>query len=157
MQIVDWIRSAVVTNLAAASGLGMAMGKAAALTAALFGAVMYGAGVRTGQTVNRASEISAPAHDSISRPELIKQLRPLLNEGVDTSSLAAGFESAEDFAATVHAARNIRVPFVALKHEVVDEGRSLGQAIQLLKPAADASLEADLARSEARSDVAALK
>jgi len=63
----------------------------------------------------------------------------------------------EDFAATVHASRNIRVPFTLLKHEVVDEGKTLADAIQTVKPTANTSLEADLARSEARADLTAIK
>jgi hypothetical protein len=71
--------------------------------------------------------------------------------------MAEGFETPEDFAAAVHAARNIRVSFAELKHQVVDEGKSLPAAIHVVKPAANASLEADLARSEARADVAAIQ
>ena len=70
--------------------------------------------------------------------------------------VAEGFDNAEDFAATVHASKNTSVPFMVLKHHVVDEGKSLKSAIQAAKPEADASFEADLARSEAKSDLAAL-
>jgi hypothetical protein len=72
-------------------------------------------------------------------------------------AVSEGFRNAEDFAATVHASKNTRVPFMVLKHEVVYEGKTLVAAIRAVKPAADASLEADLARSEARSDLATLK
>ena len=71
--------------------------------------------------------------------------------------MAEGFQTVEDFAATAHASRNIRVPFTALKHRVVYERQTLATAIHAVKPAANASLEADLARSEARADLTAIR
>ena len=92
----------------------------------------------------------------VSTPKLHKRLKPLLNSGADMALVAEGFQNAEDFAATVHASKNTNVPFMVLKHRVVDQGKSLKAAIHDAKPEADASLEADLARSEARSDLASL-
>jgi hypothetical protein len=94
---------------------------------------------------------------SLSEPRFHKRMKPLLSNGADMKVVTAGFRSAEDFAATVHASRNTRVPFMVLKHQVVEQGKSLASAIHTVKPTADASLEADLARSEARSDLASLK
>jgi hypothetical protein len=128
----------------------MGVGKATALTAALAVGAML-AGVRSSVTSRPESA------DPQAVSQAVKQLRPFLNETVGTDSLAQGFETPEDFAATVHAARNIRVSFTELKHQVVDEGKSLPAAIHAVKPTANASLEADLARSEARADVAAIK
>jgi hypothetical protein len=92
----------------------------------------------------------------VSTPKLHKRLKPLLNSGANMALVAEGFHNAEDFAATVHASKNTNVPFMVLKHQVVDQGKSLKTAIHDAKPEADASLEADLARSEARSDLASL-
>jgi hypothetical protein len=128
----------------------MGIGKATAFTAALAVGAML-AGVRSGVT-SRAQSANPQA---IS--QAVRQLRPFLNETVRTDGMAQGFETPEDFAATVHAARNIRVPFAELKHQVVDEGKSLPAAIHAVKPTANASLEADLARSEARADLAAIQ
>jgi hypothetical protein len=128
----------------------MGVGKATALIAALAVGAML-AGVRSSITSRAAS----PHPQAIS--EAVKQLRPFLNKSVRTDGIAQGFETPEDFAATVHAARNIRVPFAELKHQVVDEGKSLPAAIQAVKPTANALLEADLARSEARADLAAIQ
>lgn len=130
----------------------MAVGRVATLAAAIIvGAMMFDAGVRS--DVNRPSEPTTP----LATAQLARRLSPLLNERLHLGNVATGFATAEDFAATVHASRNIRVPFTALKHEVVDEGKTLAAAIQTVKPTADASLEADLARSEARADLAAIK
>jgi hypothetical protein len=128
----------------------MGVGKATALTAALAVGAML-AGVRS--SVTSRTQPSNP--QAIS--QAVKQLRPFLNNTVRTDGMAQGFETPEDFAATVHAARNIRVPFGELKHQVVGEGKSLPAAIHAVKPTADASLEADLARSEAKADLAAIQ
>ena len=90
-------------------------------------------------------------------PKLVKRLKPMLTDGADMDVVTSGFRNSEDLAATVHAARNTKVPFMVLKHEVVDEGRTLSAAIHDVKPTADASLEADLARSEARADLASIR
>jgi hypothetical protein len=92
----------------------------------------------------------------VSAPQLHNRLKPLLHSGADMSIVSDGFRNAEDFAATVHASKNTNVPFMILKHQVVDEGKSLKTAIHVAKPDADALLEADLARAEARSDLASL-
>jgi len=103
-----------------------------------------------------AISTAKPAMIPVSTPELHRRLKPLLNSGAKMTLVAEGFENAEVFAATVHASKNTSVPFMVLKHHVVDEGKSLKSAIQAAKPGADASFEADLARSEARSDLASL-
>jgi len=128
----------------------MANGKKAALAAAIFGAVLL-AGVRSDVPTRAESK------DPLTTADAVKRLRPFLNGGTATDDVTAGFQSAEDFVATLHAARNIRVPFTLLKHQVVDERKPLAAAIQAVKPAANASLEADLARSEARADLAAIQ
>ena len=127
------------------------VGRVTALAAAIVGAVMFDAGVRS--DVNRPAEATTTVDPSL----LARRLNPLLNERVNLDTVATGFQTTEDFAATVHASRNIRVPFTLLKHEVVDEGKTLADAIQAVKPTANTSLEADLARSEARADLTAIK
>jgi hypothetical protein len=87
-------------------------------------------------------------------PALQERLKPVLNRGANMSLAAEGFRSAEQFATVAHAARNTDVPFVLLKHRVLNEGKSVAEAIRESKPAANAAVEADLARAQARSDVA---
>ena len=89
--------------------------------------------------------------------KLVKRLKPMLTGGADMEVVSSGFRNSEDLAAAVHAAKNMKVPFMILKHEMVDEGRTLVAAIHVVKPTANASLEADLARSEARADLALIK
>jgi hypothetical protein len=128
----------------------MAVGKATAIAAAILGAVML-AGVRG--DVNSRAESTSP----LAMSQVVKQLRPFTTDGVASETMAEGFQTVEDFAATVHASRNIRVPFTALKHRVVDERQTLAVAIHAVKPTANAALEADLARSEARADLIAIQ
>jgi hypothetical protein len=93
---------------------------------------------------------------ALSAPELNKRLKPLLQPGADMSIVSKGFRNAEDFAATVHASRNVDVPFMVLKHHVVEQGKSLTRAIRELKPAVNAAAEAKRAVKEARADLTAI-
>lgn len=83
-----------------------------------------------------------------------KHVRPLLTWGTDTRKAAEGFTSAEEFVTVAHAAKNTQVPFILLKHRVLNEKKSLEAAIRASKPDIDANLEADRARLEARADLA---
>jgi hypothetical protein len=126
----------------------MGVGKATAITAAIVSGMML-AGVRS-NVIPRAD--SSPE----ATTQAAKRLGPFLNNTDRSDSIADGFQNPEDFAAAVHASRNIRVPFTDLKHQIVDEGKSLPAAIHAVKPTARASLEADLARSEAKADLSAI-
>ncbi len=83
-----------------------------------------------------------------------KHARSLLTEGTDASKAADGFANAEQFVAVAYAAKNTQVPFVLLKHRVLNENQSLAEAIRTSKPELDATLEADRARLEARATLA---
>jgi hypothetical protein len=67
---------------------------------------------------------------------------------------AAGFKDAEQFAAVAHGARNTEIPFVVLKHRVLDEHKTLAQAIEASKPELDGAREARRAYDAARFDIA---
>lgn len=83
-----------------------------------------------------------------------KHVKPLLTWGTDTQKAAEGFTSAEEFVAVAHAAKNTQVPFILLKHRLLNEKKSLEAAIRASKPDLDAALEADRARLDARADLA---
>jgi hypothetical protein len=104
----------------------------------------------------RAIPRTAKAVIPVSAPELQKHLKPLLNNGSDMSLAARDFRDAEQFAAVAHAARNTNVPFVLLKHRVLNEGKTLAEAIRESKPDLNALAEANRARVEANSDIMAL-
>jgi hypothetical protein len=93
---------------------------------------------------------------SPQEPELLDRLQPLLNKGANMKIASDGFRDAELFASVAHAAKNIEVPFVLLKHRVLREGMTLERAIAELKPKVNAAVEAERARAEARSDLVSL-
>jgi len=91
-----------------------------------------------------------------SEPELQARLKPVLNRGANMTVAADGFRDAEQFATVAHAARNTQVPFMLLKHRVLNEKKTLADAIKASKPDIDAAGEVARARSEAKSDIAAI-
>jgi hypothetical protein len=91
-----------------------------------------------------------------SAPYLQKRVQPLLNRGADMRIASEGFRDGEQFAALAHAARNADIPFMLLKHHVLNDGQTLTEAIHSSKPDVNAALEAERAHAEARSDVAPL-
>lgn len=87
-------------------------------------------------------------------PEVQKRMQPLLNKGADMNIASEGFRSAEQFATVAHAARNTEVPFMVLKHRVLDERQTLSAAIHASKPDLNAADEANRARAQAKGDFA---
>ena len=101
--------------------------------------------------MSRRSKITASA------PEVQARLKPVLSKGTDMQKAAEGFRDARQFATLAHAARNTQVPFVVLKHHVLNEGKSLAAVIREFKPSLDATAEVNRARSEADEDLAAIQ
>jgi hypothetical protein len=87
-------------------------------------------------------------------PEVQKRVQPLLNKGADMTLASDGFPSAEQFATVAHAARNTEIPFMVLKHRVLDEKQTLAAAIEASKPELNSSKEANRAREQAKADFA---
>ena len=104
----------------------------------------------------RPAPVTRTARVDASAPALQERLKPVLNRGANMSVAAEGFKSAEQFAMVAHAARNTDVPFLLLKHRVLSEGKSVAEAIRESKPAVNAAVEANLARAQARSDIASI-
>jgi hypothetical protein len=108
---------------------------------------------RTTSTSSAALRRTVPA----AAPALHELLKPLLKKGADMGVASQEFANAAQFAAAAHAARNTNVPFMVLKHRIVDEGKSLEDAIREFKPDLNAAAEAARARAEAKSDISALE
>jgi hypothetical protein len=104
----------------------------------------------------RAPRVNAVAMLPASAPALHETLKPVLNRGTRMEVAAEGFTSAEQFATVAYAARNTEVPFMVLKHRVLEERKSLAAAIRESKPGINAAAEVLKARAEARRDVAAI-
>ena len=161
----------------------MTFGKATLLTIGFAGALAIGIGLsianhRESTTPDSATVANAPAapiaaerstkparradavpavatrHVSPQSPELEHRLKPLLNKGTNMDSAAEGFKDWRDFATIAHASHNTQVPFVVLKHHVLNEGRTLESVISEFKPDLDAKTEASRAREEASQDLA---
>jgi hypothetical protein len=162
----------------------MTTGKATALCLGFVAAVALGMWIGpyvTGNDDASATAAVQPAAETVASPEarpsapniaaaapepalpvvpatsvdLQRRLKPVLNEGMNLSIAAKGFRDGEQFAAVAHAARNLGIPFMVLKHRVLEERKSLAAAIRELKPDVDAVKEANRARIMARADVAA--
>jgi hypothetical protein len=103
-----------------------------------------------------ARSATRTARVDLHEPALHERLKPVLNRGANMAVAADGFRSAEQFAMVAHASRNTEVPFLLLKHRVINEGKSLAEAIRESKPAIDAAVEANLAEAQARSDLASI-
>jgi hypothetical protein len=84
-------------------------------------------------------------------------LKPLLNKGANMNLASEGFGDAEQFAAVAHAARNTEIPFMVLKHRVVNEDASLAAAIHEIRPDLNGAVEARRAHTQAKSDISALE
>jgi hypothetical protein len=100
-----------------------------------------------------AKERTASPTVAASEPKVQARLKPVLNRGTKLEMAADGFASAEQFATVAHAAHNTSVPFMVLKHRVLNEKRSLADAIHESKPELDAKAEVTRARQEAKSDI----
>jgi hypothetical protein len=114
----------------------------------------------------RAAEIANPDKRTIAPeavpkmaatvPELHERLKPVLNRGAKMEIAADGFKDAEQFAAVAHGARNTDIPFMVLKHRVLDEHKTLAQAIEASRPDLDGAREARRAYDAARFDIAVI-
>ena len=105
-------------------------------------------------TAAPAREVATVSSVPAAEPRLHERLKPVLNRGAKLEVAAEGFASGEQFATVAHAARNTGVPFMVLKHQVLNEGRSLSDAIEEFKPDVDAKTEVARAQAAAKSDLA---
>ena len=80
-------------------------------------------------------------------------LRSRLPVGTDLNGAAAGFRRLELFVATVHASNNVEISFAELKRRIVNDGMTLGQAIQDIRPKSRYWQEARRAEDEAAATI----
>jgi hypothetical protein len=89
----------------------------------------------------------------VVKPSLASNLQPLLPAGMTMDAASLGFKNLGQFVAAVHVSHNLDIPFSSLKTEMVTNNHSLGQSIQVLKPAADANVEVTRAEKAAKADI----
>ena len=115
------------------------------------------AAVERSETIRKAPAAPAGAVTRVAvemwEPELRDRAQAVLNRGARLDVAAADFATAEEFLTVAHAARNTNVPFMVLKHSVLNEGQTLPDAIREYNPTLDAKSETARARTEARSDL----
>lgn len=80
---------------------------------------------------------------------LASKLQGRLPAGTDLMTASSGFRNLGQFVAAVNVSNNLGIPFAQLKTRMVDDGMSLGQSIQALKPTANSSVEAGRAEHDA--------
>jgi hypothetical protein len=67
-------------------------------------------------------------------PNLASKLQSRLPAGTNLTRAASGFRNLGQFVAAVNASHNHGIPFAQLKTRMVDQGMSLGQAMQDTRP-----------------------
>jgi len=96
----------------------------------------------------------SPVQKELQRnPVLADGLRGRLPVGTDLNAAAAGFRRLELFVATVHASNNVEISFAELKRRIVNDGMTLGQAIQDIRPKSRYWQEARRAEDEAAATI----
>jgi len=80
---------------------------------------------------------------------LANKLQGRLPAGTDLMTASSGFRNLGQFVAAVNVSNNLGIPFTQLKTRMVDDGMSLGQSIQALKPTANSTVEASHAEHDA--------
>jgi hypothetical protein len=93
--------------------------------------------------------------------ELLAQNSKLASEikeltGTSAQQACAGFKNLGECVAAAHVSKNLGIGFDALRSKMTGSGaESLGKAIQVLKPDANAGAEARKAKGEAKADIKA--
>lgn len=73
----------------------------------------------------------SPAQQKLLKnTKLAAKLQSRLPAGTDVNAAASGFRNLGQFVAAVNVSNNLGIPFAELKMRMVDQGMSLGQAIQ---------------------------
>ena len=88
----------------------------------------------TTTTVGGTTTLS-PVQQKLQRnTNLASKLQSRLPAGTNLTLAAAGFRNLGQFVAAVNVSNNLGIPFAQLKTRMVDQGMSLGQAIQDARP-----------------------
>lgn len=108
----------------------------------------------TGTTTSQPVTLTAVQQKLQKNTNLASKLQSRLPQGADLMKAADGFRNLGQFVAAVNVSNNLGLDFTQLKMKMVDDGLSLGQSIQTLKPAASGAVEAQRAEYEARGMIA---
>lgn len=106
------------------------------------------------EIANQTGHQPAPA-DLLTRNTRLRARLQLLLPGTNLDTAIVGFRNFGLFVATAHVSHNLGIPFDALRMKLINEQKSLGQAIQDLKPNANADAEVKKAQETAEQEIAA--
>lgn len=113
----------------------------------------------SGQRATRAAQpkpriARSAVQQDLQRNAILREtLRVRLPQGTDLVAAAGGFRRLELFVATVSASNSLAMPFFELKRRIVNDGMTLGQAIQDMRPASRYWSEARRAEEDAAATI----
>lgn len=98
--------------------------------------------------------VQSAVQRDLQRNEILSDaVRVRLPEGTNLNVAAGGFRRLELFVATVNASNNLGIPFYELKRRIVNDGMTLGQAIQDIRPTSRYWSEARRAEEDAAATI----
>jgi hypothetical protein len=104
----------------------------------------------TSTSATTASTTLTPVQQKLQKnTNLADKLQSRLGKDVDLMAAADGFKNLGQFVAAVNVSNNLGLKFTDLKTSMVDDGMSLGQAIQKTKKTANVDAEVTKAETEA--------
>jgi hypothetical protein len=104
----------------------------------------------TTTTATTSTTTLSPVQQKLQQnTKLAAKLDGRLPAGTDLMTAAAGFRNLGQFVAAVNVSNNLGIPFAQLKSRMVDDGMSLGRAIQDIRPSIDSTTEVRRAEQDA--------
>jgi hypothetical protein len=121
----------------------------------------------TPTTTSSTTTLNPIAQKIASKPKLSSKLQAMLPTGMTLNQASLGFKNQGQFIAALHVSQNLGIPFADLKTAMTGinpnlppgttqtstSTMSLGQAIQKLRPTADADGATETAEHEASTDL----
>jgi hypothetical protein len=102
----------------------------------------------------KARMTQSAVQQELQRNAIVREVvRVRLPQGANLVAAAGGFRRLELFVATVNASSNLAIPFSQLKRRIVNDGMTLGQAIQDIRPALKYWSEARRAEEDAAATI----
>jgi len=116
------------------------------------GPVVAQRATRTTQPKPRVTQTAV--QQELQRNAIVREaVRVRLPDGTNLNTAAGGFRRLELFVATVNASSNLGISFFELKRRIVNDGMTLGQAIQDIRPASKYWTEARRAEEDAAATI----
>lgn len=105
-------------------------------------------------TLPPGTELTPLQQKLVKNTNLASKLESRLPAGTNLLTACDGFRNLGQFVAAVNVSNNLNIPFEKLKTLMVKEHKSLGQAIQVLRPGSSGTIEAQRAEYDARGLIA---